>query len=116
MPTVIEDSPQVRFEGYSPGTEIWGSTQANFLVQLPGRHAREVAVLLNVPAGAALAAAAGREDNAEFREEAARAVGEAVLEDVVGRGVSFDSIITVSEWFLAEHPGIFERSKAALSK
>ena len=115
MPAVIEDSPQVRFEGFSAGTEIWGSTQANFLVQLHGRHAREVAVLLNVPAGTALAAATGREDTPDFREEAARAIGQAVLEDVIGRGATFDSIITVSEWFLAEHPGIFDRAKAALS-
>lgn len=40
----------IRFEGFTPGTEIWGVTQANFLVRPSGAHGKETAVQLNDPA------------------------------------------------------------------
>ena len=111
-----EAAPEIRFEGYSPGTEIWGSTQADFLVQSSGQHAKEAAILLNDPAAKMLAEASGREDTPEFREEAARVAGQVVLEELVGRTVSLDSIITVSKWYFELNPGALERVKAALAR
>ena len=114
MTTAMEPTAEIRFEGYSPGTEIWGSTQANFLVQFAGRHAREVAVLLNDPAAKLLAADSGREDSQEFREEAARAVGEAVLKDVVARGASIESVVMASAAYFEAHPAVLAKAEAAL--
>jgi len=112
--TVTEEA-DVRFEGFTPGTEIWGSTQANFLVRVPGRHLKEAAVLLNDPTAKMLAGLAGREDTQEFREEAARIAGTLVFQDVLERGAPVESVVMVSNAFLEQHPHIFERLKAALS-
>jgi hypothetical protein len=114
MTAVIEPAV-VRFEGYTPGTEIWGSTQANFLVQLPGRHAKEAAILLNDPTATMLAAAVGKEDTPEFREEAARIVGQMVFEHEATQVGSIDSLIMISNAFFEQNPAVFERAKAALS-
>jgi hypothetical protein len=115
MQATADSDSAVRFEGFSAGTELWGSTQANFLVSVPGHHAKEVAVLLNDPAAKALAEAAGREDTPELREEAARAVGEAVLAEALQERRPLDSVVTVSNWFLQSHPGVLERVRSALT-
>jgi hypothetical protein len=114
MTAVVEPAAVIRFEGFTPGTEIWGGTQANFLVQLPGRNAKESAVLLIDPAAKFLAESSGREDSEEFRQEAARAVGEAVLPTLAKPGVSLDSVIMVSRAYLEERPAVLEAALAAL--
>ena len=114
MTAVTGPDVLIRFEGYSPGTEIWGSTQANFLVQLPGRHAKECAVLLNDPAARLLAANAGQDDTPEFREMAARAVGEAILHDIVARGAPLESVVMASSAYFEAHPAVLATAEAAL--
>lgn len=114
MTVVTEPAALIRFEGYSPGTELWGSTQANFLIQLPGRNAKECAVLLNDPAARLLAGAAGREDTPEFREVAARVVGQAILDDVVARGGPLESIVMASIAYFESNPAVLARAEAAL--
>ena len=116
MPIVNGQKPEVRFEGYSPGTEIWGSTQADFLLVVPGRHAKEMAVLLNDPAAKFLAESTGREDGPEFRETAARGTGEAALSELVASGRPFESILMISRAYLDEHPAVLERVKAELAE
>jgi hypothetical protein len=114
MTLVTEPAALIRFEGYTPGTEIWGSTQANFLIQYPGQHAKEAAVLLNDPAARLLAVSAGREDSQEFREEAAKVVGEAVLKDIVDRGAPLESIIMASAAYFDARPNVLAEAEAAL--
>ncbi|MGE0598431.1 MAG: hypothetical protein AB7J35_01225 [Dehalococcoidia bacterium] len=116
MAAATEPSAAIRFEGYSPGTEIWGATQANFLVSAPGHHAKEAAVLLNLPAAAMLAADLGKDDSPEFREAAARAVGYAALTDILARGAHFDSALIGSRAYLEEHPSVLSAARAALAE
>lgn len=115
MPGVTESGAVVRYEGSSPGTDIWGYTQANFLVALPGRNAREAAILMNEPAGAFLAAQLGLEDSAETRDALARALGEAWFPELFVRGADIESIVTVSRAFLNNHPEMIEAVRRALA-
>lgn len=104
----------VRFESLSVGTEIWGATQSNFLVSLPGRHAKEAAILLNDPAAKILAEATGQENTEEFRAAAARTAGEIILRDRLETGRTIESIISVSKMFFEDEPRIADAIKAAL--
>ena len=114
--TTSATTGNVRFEGMGVGTEIWGATQANFLVSIPPHHAKEAAVLLNDPAAKQLAAAVGVEDNDEFRAEAARAVGALYLEDRLSAGKPIESVTTLSYAFFSERPDLFDAAQAALRK
>ncbi len=114
MTAVTEPTENIRFEGYTVGTEIWGATQANFLIAMEGRHAKEAAILLNDPAAKYLAEVLGAEDSEEFRQAAARAVGQAVLREALANGRPFSSITTVSRTYFDEHPGVLEAVRAAL--
>ncbi|MEX0784920.1 MAG: hypothetical protein WD557_19980 [Dehalococcoidia bacterium] len=103
----------VRYEGTGSGAhEIWGGTQANFLVAANGwPGAREVAVMLNDPAAALLAESAGAENTDEFRAEAANRVGEAVIRERHRRLGHVDAVVTVSRATLEEHPELLEAVK-----
>ncbi|MBE0612020.1 MAG: hypothetical protein IH609_21755 [Dehalococcoidia bacterium] len=105
----------VRYEGSSPGTDIWGYTQANFLVAIPGRNARESAILMNEPAGKFLAAELGLADSTETRDALARALGEAWFPALFERGADIESIVTVSRGFLDNHPEVIEAVRKALA-
>ena len=94
----------IRYHGPGDGAELWGGTQADFVLDWPGRPAREVAVLLQDAAAAALAGAASTEDGPAFRTAAARAVGEAWLEAQVERRARIDSVTVISAATLAERP------------
>lgn len=107
---------ELRFESLSVGTELWGATQSNFLVSLPGRHAKEVAILINDPAAKLLAEATGAENTGEFRAQAARVSGEVILRDRMDTGRPIESIISVSRLFFEDEPQIADRIKVALSK
>jgi hypothetical protein len=115
MATNVETQTDIRFEGFTPGTDIWGTTQANFLIRIDGLHARETAVQLNDPAAKMIAEAAGGEDSPEFRERAAQVAGQAILEDLVSRGAPVASTIVASRGYFEENPGLLDRVKAALS-
>lgn len=65
--TTSASTGNVRFEGMGVGTEIWGATQANFLVLVPPQHAKEAAVLLNDPAAKQLASAQWAPDQSRNR-------------------------------------------------
>ncbi len=94
----------IRYHGPGEGAELWGGVQADFVLDWPGRPAREVAVLLQDAAASVLAAAASTEVTPEFRTAAARAVGEAWLEAQVQRQGRIDSISVISAATLAERP------------
>ncbi|MGB4862891.1 MAG: hypothetical protein WBO97_10540 [Tepidiformaceae bacterium] len=117
--TAVMDPPAeivITFEGTSPGTEIWGATQANFSVHVPGHNAKEGAALLNDPAATMLAEAVGKDDTPEFREAAARAAGKAAVKEMMARGEPFDSTLMISRAYLQERPAVFEAAKAALAE
>ena len=94
----------IRYHGPGEGAELWGGTQADFVLDWPGRPAREVAILLQDAAAAALAGAASAEDGPDFRTAAARAVGEAWLQAQAERRGRIDSISIISAATLAERP------------
>ena len=102
--TAMEAQPTVRYEGGSAGTEIWGMTQANFLIAVPGRHAKEAAVNLTDAAAISLAKELGKADSTEFRKETARRIGASFLASVVAAGLPVESISIASEGFLEDHP------------
>lgn len=104
---------RVRYEGGSVGTEIWGMTQANFLVVIPGRHAKETAINLTDAAARVLAAELGQENTAGFRQRMAREAGFAYLEPRADAEEHVDSLVVISEGFLDEHPAVIERLRAA---
>jgi hypothetical protein len=115
MPVATESPAIVRYEGSSPGTDTWGYTQANFLISIPGRNAREAAILLNEPAGAFLVAELGLADSTETREALARALGEAWFPALIERGAHIEPIVTVSRAFLDNHPEVIEAVRRALA-
>ena len=113
--TAVMEASDVQFQGFSPGTEIWGVTQANFLIKVPDRHEKEAAILLNDPAAKMLADASGHENTPEFREDAARTAGGIVFRAVVENDRNVDSIVMVSNAFFEQNPALLEQIKAALS-
>ena len=113
--TMATDAADVRFAGYTAGTEIWGATQANFLIKLPGRHAKEAAIMLNDPTARLLAQETGREDTQDFREHAARIAGELLLRRILEKRGQVESIILVSPSYFEEFPGLFDEVKALIS-
>ena len=99
---------RVEFESIGTATEIWGGTQANFVVHRPGQHGKEVAIVLNAPAARYLAEALGQDDTLAFQESATRRVGQAWLERVVALGGHADSVIFISKAFLEREPGLLD--------
>ncbi len=108
MTAAADSGFTIRYEGPGTGTEIWGMTQANFSLGIPGRHAKECAILLNDAAAAYIAKELGREDVPEERQALATAVGIYLLEQRAAAGGHIDSVVTVSVALLQEHPDIIE--------
>lgn len=101
----------IQFEGFTPGADVLGATQANFSVDRPGAHAKELSVLLNNPAAALLAEALGRDNTPEFRELAARIAGEAWVRHLITAGHRPESIIFLSRATLDGAPEFVESIK-----
>jgi len=101
----------VRYDGGAVGTEIWGMTQANFLVRLPGANAKDVAVMLNDAAARVLAKALEQEDTPEFRRAAVEHAGAYLVEKLANSGRYFSSALNLSEGVLDENPDILEHLK-----
>ncbi len=102
----------IRYHGPGEGAELWGGTQVDFVVDWPGRHAKEVAILLQDAAAAALARAISASDGEDFRNAAARAVGEAWLAAKVTRQGRLDSFVVISAATLNERPELVEAARA----
>lgn len=102
--SAASETTTIRYHGSAAGAELWGGTQADFVLDWPGRPAREVAILLQDAAAAALARAASAEDGPDFRAAAARAAGEAWLRAQVERQGRIDSVVVISAATLAERP------------
>ena len=111
--TSTEAQRTVSYEGGGLGTELWGMTQANFLIAVPGRHAKEAAVNLTDAAALWLAKDLGEPDSLEFRQETARRLGAAFLAGVVEKELPVDSISIVSEGFLEDHPELVAKLHTA---
>ncbi|MGD9934921.1 MAG: hypothetical protein AB7T37_14565 [Dehalococcoidia bacterium] len=107
----VDTDLTIDFEGFTPGADVLGATQANFSVDRPGIHAKELSVLLNNPAAAYLAEALGRENTTAFREEAARIAGGAWVRRLLDAGHRPESIIFLSRATLAGAPDFVESLK-----
>jgi hypothetical protein len=101
----------VSYEGGGVGSELWGMTQANFMVHVPGRHTREVAVMLNETAGSCLARELGQADTPAFRLAVANQAGKYWIECLAREGHHLDSAITMSSALLDERPDILKHLK-----
>ena len=102
----------VRYEGPGVSTEIWAMTQANFLVMIPGHHAKESAIALVDNAAQFLAAQLGREDTPENRQALARDTGAYILRKRAKAGEHTDSVTTVSVALLSQHPELVAHLKS----
>jgi hypothetical protein len=111
MTAPTEPEIVVRYEGSAIATELWGMTQANFSVRVPGRHNKEVGVMLNDPAARYLAAELGQEDTRAFRVAAARQAGAYLVEKLALEGRYIDSSVDLSKRTLDANPDILEHLK-----
>jgi hypothetical protein len=102
----------VKFLGLAAGAEILGAIQADFAIDPPHGHARELSVLLNEPAAAFLAQHLGVEDTPEWRQRAAQEVGAAWLRYAFERGRKLDSITFLSKALLEANPDFLASLKA----
>ena len=103
----------IRYEGPGDGAELWGGTQADFVIDWPHRPAKEVAVLLQDGAAAELLREDGSPDLARARAEAARLIGEAWLRAQVARDGHLDSIVVISAATLRERPELVDSVRTA---
>ncbi len=113
--TTTEPEIEVRYEGAGTGSELWGMTQANFLVELPQRHSKEVAVMLNDAAAVYLARELQTNDSAEFRTGAARHAGEYLVMKLASAGHHLDSSLIISLATLQDNGDILDYLKRVAS-
>lgn len=104
MVAMSEPEVSLYYQGPGYATEIWGTTQANFLIEIPGRNDREVAVDMGDPVATFLSEKTGLENTPEFRADAARLVGGLRLRQLVAQGEVIDAIVTVSVDLLERDP------------
>lgn len=98
------DDITITFLGLTDGAEVLGATQADFAVDPPNGHTKELSVLLNSPAAALLAERFGQEDTEEFRERAAAVAGEAWIRRCIARRRPLDSVTILSRAILEREP------------
>jgi hypothetical protein len=106
---------EISYEGPGEFAELVGGDQGNFLVRRPGYAAREVGVVLNHQASAALAAELGHENSEEFRLGLVRIVGRAAIEQLYLKSNRIDGLMTVSAASLREEPELLAAARAALA-
>lgn len=115
MTTVRENEASIQFEDLGTGAyEIFGGTQANFLLSVPGRSAREVAVLVNDPSMEFLAERLGVENTQAFRDRAAEVIGRLWITRALDQGLHLAPAITISRNLLDQHPDFVAEVEAAL--
>jgi hypothetical protein len=101
------ETPAVRFENIGEGTEIWGGTQANFIILRPGAD-REVAIILNDPAIDHVAAALGQEATPEFAADVTHRIGQLWLERQLAANRPIDAIQFLSRASIESAPELIE--------
>lgn len=101
----VGGSPEVRYEGPTEGGELWGGTQANFMVVRAGPD-KESAVILNDAAAGLIAGHLGVENTPEWRELAARAAGEVWIGQALAGNRHVDSLRLLSCAALEADPGL----------
>ncbi len=106
MTSAAEEQITVSYEGSSSQNELWGGTQANFVVTAPGQHQREVAVLLPEAVATYLAAATGRQDSPESHLAIAREGGQCYLECLLRNGKHVAPFLMLARAELNADPGL----------
>lgn len=105
---------EISYEGPGEFAELVGGDQGNFLVRRPGYAAREVAVVLNHQASAALAQELGQENTEEFRLGLVRIVGRTAIEQLYLKSNRLDGLMTISAASLREEPELLASARAVL--
>lgn len=111
----VPEITTIRYQGLGECAELWGGTQADFVLDWPGRPAREVAVFLQDAAARVLAEVNSLDDSSGFRAAAARVLGEAWLGAEVERQGQIDSFIVISAATLADRPDLIAAAGALSS-
>lgn len=106
---------EISYEGPGEFAELVGGDQGNFLVRRAGYAAREVAVVLNHQASAALAAELGQENTEEFRLGLVRIIGRTAIEQLYLKSNRIDGIMVISAASLREEPALAAAARAALA-
>ena len=114
--TPTAEPSAIRFESIGVGTELWGGTQANFLIVHTGHHAKEAAVVLNTPAAAYIAEFLGEADTPEFRALAAQHVGRLWLEHLEAAGRPVPSLVFLSKSALEAEPALLEQLRPGIGR
>lgn len=107
---------RIQYEGAGAGTEIWGMTQANYLVAVPGGAAREVAVMVNDAAGAFLAERYQQENSPEFRKDLSRVVGRLWIEAFHEHHGHVGPLLVISRATFGEQPGLLAEIDRAVGR
>ncbi len=115
MTSVAAAEVTVRYEGGSAQNELWGGTQANFIVVAGDEHQHEVAVLLPEAVATYLAGALGREDSPEFHAAVAREGGQCYLESLMKTGKHVAPFLMLSRAVLEADPALLSELKRRLS-
>lgn len=115
MTTVPGDEIVIQFEGLGSGAyEIWGGTQANFLLDLPGYNAREIALMVNDPSAEFIAERTGIADTPEFRARLAELSGQIWIRRLLDTGQHIGPAITISRALFEQNPDFLAEVEAAL--
>lgn len=113
--TVADAELLIRYEGPGADDSLLGATQANFFVQRVGHAAEEVAVLVNRPAAAHVAATFGQADTPETRAQIARVLGRLWITRRYARMGRLEPILMVSRATLDEDPGLVSALQEAVN-
>ncbi len=114
MTSVAEPEVTVRYEGGSAQNELWGGTQANFIVAAHGEHQHEVAVLVPEAVATYLAVELGRQDAPEFHAAVAREGGQCYIESLMKAGKHVAPFLMLSRAVLEGDPSLLSELKRHL--
>ena len=99
----------IRYLGPGDGAELWGGTQADFVIDWPHRaRPRRSRFSSRTQPPARWRRPRGGLDTADSRVEAARVVGEAWLSAQVARERHLDSLVVISAATLRERPELVD--------
>ena len=107
---------RIQYEGAGSGTDIWGMTQANYLVAVPGGAAREVAVMVNDAASAFLAERYEEPANPEFRRNLVRVVGRLWIAAFHEHHGHLPPLLVISRATFAEQRGLLAEIDRAVGR
>ncbi|MGI8925130.1 MAG: hypothetical protein ACR2HN_00620 [Tepidiformaceae bacterium] len=117
MASTASEELRIQYQGHgATASDIWGMTQANFLVHFPGAASKEVAVMVNDAAAGFLAARYAQENTLDFRQSLARVVGRLWIEGYHRQFGHAGSVLTISRATFDEQPGLLAAVDGAVGR